>query len=160
MSALISGVWSGEAIVYGAPQSMGSKRAFVNSKTKRAHVVNVGGKKLKSFQESLRDAMRDSKPEEPILGPVAVGLEIVKARPKSHYGSGKKANTLKDDAPDLCVTTPDADKVLRACLDCGTGIWWRDDNQVCMIESVLKRYAAHGEEEHTTIFARALEVKL
>ena len=150
-------LWKGTAVVYGAPQAMGSKRAFISKKTGRAHVTDEKGAKLKTFQEGMRDAMRDCKPAEPSLAPFSYSLEIVLPRPKDHFGSGKNAGKLKPSAPQLCLTKPDGDKVLRAILDCGTAIWWRDDNQVAMCDGMLKRYANPGEEPHTRIDAREVE---
>ena len=145
--------WHGSATVYGDPQAMGSKRAFVVKG--RAIVTDEKGKRLKTFQESLREEMRECKPDLPVRGPVAVSIEIVMRRPKSHYGTGRNSATLKPSAPEFCITKPDADKVLRAVLDCGTGIWWRDDSQVCHMV-VTKRYAREGEETHTRISAEEI----
>lgn len=38
-------------------------------------------------------------------------------RPKSHYGTGRNAATVKPSAPELHAVKPDADKLLRALLD-------------------------------------------
>lgn len=146
--------WSGSAIVYGAPQAMGSKRAFYIKKIKRAVVVDTKDKKLRTFQEGVRESMRETAPEMPILGPIAISLEMVLPRPQGHFGTGRNAGILKQSAPSLCITKPDGDKVLRACLDCGTGIWYRDDSQVCVYDGLVKRYAREGEEAHTRIDAR------
>lgn len=39
------------------------------------------------------------------------------ARPKSHYGTGRNAHTLKPSAPPEHAQTPDADKLLRLICD-------------------------------------------
>ena len=142
------------AVAFGPPQAMGSKSAFVRNG--RAIVTDQKGQKLKDFQTQLRWAMKETAPKSLILGPVRVALTIVIKRPKSHYGTGKNAAKLKDSAPVFCTSKPDADKVLRSCLDCGTGIWWRDDSQVCVIGTLTKRYASDGEIEYTKIEAREL----
>lgn len=149
-------LWSGSAVVYGSPQAMGSKRGFYVKNLKRVVITDEKGKKLKTFQEGLREAMRECKPGSVLLGPVAISLELVMPRPKGHFGTGRNARVLKSNAPDLCTTKPDADKVLRAILDCGTQIWWRDDSQIADI-SLLKRYARPGEETHCRIDAREME---
>lgn len=147
--------WAGTAVVYGPPASMGSKRAFVSKKTGKAFVADASSKKLRTFQEGVRDQMRECKPDAPLLGPVSITVIMVMRRPKSHYGTGRNAEVLKADAPKWCTTKPDVDKVLRAICDCGTGIWWRDDAQVCA-GGFLKEYAKPGEEERVVIRARQI----
>lgn len=151
-------LWSGSAVVYGPPQAMGSKRGFYIKSLKRVVITDEKGKNLKTFQEGLRAEMRGCKPSALLLGPIAASVEIVFPRPKSHFGTGRNASTLKPNAPDLCTTKPDADKILRAILDSGTEIWWKDDNQVCVYDGLVKRYARVGEEPFTRIDARELEV--
>ena len=146
-----------QATVYGPPQTMGSKRGFIVGK--RVVITDTKGKTLKTFQESMREAMRECKPDVPHTGPMAYDLEIVLRRPKSHYRTGKNSGELRADAPYYCTTKPDKDKVERAVFDCGTGIWYRDDSQICFCDGSVKRYAHHGEEEHTTIKVRLLEVE-
>lgn len=132
--------WSGKAIVEGQPQTMGSKRAFTPKGWERPIITDTGGKKLKTFQESLREAMKECKPEAPLHGPMCVRIRIFMPRPKSHFGTGRNASVLKESAPLYCTTKPDFDKVFRAVLDCGTHIWWHDDAQVCSWHAGAKVY--------------------
>lgn len=148
-------VWSGDALVYGPPAAMGNKRAWIGRKTGRAHVAERNSEKLRSFQNELRESMRECAPDSPVLGPVSIDLAMVMKRPKAHFGTGRNAGILRADAPKVCITKPDVDKVLRAVADCGTSIWWRDDSQVCA-GSFTKRYAAEGEEPHVSISAYEL----
>jgi len=131
------------ATVYGPAQAMGSKRAFVVGG--RAVVVDNSSKKLRTYQEGLRESMRECKPEQVMLGPVSVTITIFMARPKCHYGTGRNAHVLKANAPRYPIVAPDYDKCARAVSDCGTGIWWRDDSQIVMA-IIDKRYADEGEE--------------
>lgn len=71
-----------------------------------------------------------------LLGPVAVELDFLYARPKSHYRTGKNAHLLRDAAPQQKTSAPDLDKLVRAALDALTmaGVF-RDDAQVCSIRA-------------------------
>jgi len=54
---------------------------------------------------------------EPISVPVRVDCEFDLVRPKSHYGTGRNFEALKDAAPRHHAQPPDIDKLLRAQLD-------------------------------------------
>ena len=130
-----------EVTVHGAQVPMGSKRAFVHNG--RAIVTDQQGAKLKSWQGNIREKLEEVKPDEQIIGPVAVHIVFYVQRPKGHYGTGMNAAKLKESAPDYCSKSPDIDKLARAVLDCATGIIFRDDAQVCRL-TLSKRYSNGG----------------
>lgn len=68
--------------------------------------------------------------QEPLTGPLELVVAFYFPRPKSHYGTGKNADRLKDTAPTWCATKPDTDKLIRAVGDAITGIVCRDDSQI------------------------------
>jgi len=68
---------------------------------------------------------------DPITEPIYLELFFHLPRPKSHFGSGKNSEKIKDSSPKKHVTTPDLTKLLRAVEDALTGIIWKDDSQVC-----------------------------
>lgn len=72
---------------------------------------------------------------EPLAGPVQVHALFYFPRPKSHYGTGRNAETLKESAPAYVATKPDLDKLLRAIGDGITGIVVRDDNQIVSLSA-------------------------
>ena len=72
--------------------------------------------------------------------PISLRAVFYMLRPKSHFGTGRNAHTLKPSAPDYCATTPDIDKILRALLDALTGVCFADDKQVVRAH-VVQRYA-------------------
>lgn len=122
--------------VDGTPAPMGSHRAFVRGK----HAVLVNDNKgTAPWQERVRWAFRQAYSGEPHVGLVDVVLRFEFPRPKSHYGTGKNATTIKASAPEVVTVKPDIDKLVRAVLDCGTGILWRDDSQVVTLR-VAKIY--------------------
>jgi len=72
--------------------------------------------------------------------PLAVQLAFFLPRPKSHYGTGRNSDRLKDSAPLYPAVTPDADKLARAVLDGITGVVFADDKTVVDLK-VRKLYA-------------------
>lgn len=72
---------------------------------------------------------------EQLSGPLALEVIFYFPRPKSHYGTGTRADTLKPAAPDFHTTKPDADKLLRAIGDSLTGIVCRDDSQLSVVKA-------------------------
>lgn len=71
--------------------------------------------------------------QHPLASPVSLVVRFTFPRPKSHYGTGRNANTLKDSAPNLHAVKPDLDKLLRAIGDAVTGIVVRDDSQISQV---------------------------
>ena len=74
-------------------------------------------------------------PKTPILGAIKLTVWFLMPRPKSHYGTGKNAGILKDDAPDWHTKRPDIDNYLKFIMDAlgGRQIYWKDDSQVCSV---------------------------
>ena len=81
---------------------------------------------------------------EPMRGPVRLGLEFVFTRPKSHYGTGRNAERVKDSAPEWQTSYPDLDKAVRLVGDALViaGVL-ADDSQVAVVTG-QKRYGAKG----------------
>ena len=61
--------------------------------------------------------------------PVYVQLDFYLARPKSHFGTGRNAQKIKESAPNW-PGRPDIDKLARAVLDALTGLVIADDSTV------------------------------
>lgn len=122
-----------KAVVYGLPVPMGSKNAF------KGRVVDSNAKKLRPFQALMRDAMAQDAPESPLTGPIEMRMVFYLPRPRNHFGTGKNADVLKASAPSVPTVKPDVDKLVRAVLDCGTGLWFKDDAQV-VASTEYKRY--------------------
>lgn len=88
-------------------------------------------------------------------GPVEVDVLLFFPRPKSHYGTGKNADLLKDSAPLWHTTKPDGDKLARALGDAMTGIVFRDDSQVA--KWTIRKW--YGEPARAEIVVRALATR-
>ena len=58
-----------------------------------------------------------SRGAEPFDCAVKLSAKFYFQRPKSHYGTGRNAETLRDSAPPEHIQTPDTDKLLRLLCD-------------------------------------------
>jgi crossover junction endodeoxyribonuclease RusA len=116
--------------VAGMPAPQGSKRHVGKG------VMVESSKAVKPWRQDVTAAaldaitgLGDAAEFEPFTTAVDVRVTFYFPRPRSHYGTGRNANRLKDTAPDFVPTKPDVDKLLRSTFDALTaaGIW-RDDN--------------------------------
>ena len=128
--------------VFGKPQPAGSKRAFVNPRTKRAVVVD-DAKGSRPWKQEVAGAALDACGGEPVLldGALILTVRFHLTRPKGHYRTGRNVHLLRDSAPGYPAVKPDATKLLRAVEDALTGIVWRDDAQV-VYQVASKHYGA------------------
>jgi len=89
----------------------------------------------------------------PFDGPVRLEITFYFPRPKYHFGTGKNAAALKDNAPCYAIKEPDLDKLVRNTQDGLSKIVFDDDKLVCELE-VGKNYetdsAWHGAEIRVT----------
>lgn len=113
--------------VPGIPAPQGSKRHVGNG------IMVEASKSLPPWRDSViwhtRQACR-----EPLLGAVQVTILFAFPRPKSHYGTGRNAGTVKPGAPLFHAGRPDLDKLTRAVLDGLTqGGAYKDDGQVAAL---------------------------
>ena len=125
--------------VYGTPAPQGSKRHVGNG------VMVESSAKVKPWRQDVKHAALDALPEgyEAPAGPVAVRVHFTLPRPRSHYGTGRNAATVKPGAPEYHSGRPDVDKLLRSTLDALTAAGvLRDDNQVAALEG-FKWYGQH-----------------
>jgi Holliday junction resolvase RusA-like endonuclease len=120
-----------EVVIFGRPQPAGSKRAFVNRRTGRAHVVDAA-KGSQPWKQEVAGTALSACGGEPLLldGPLILDVKFFLRRPQGHYRTGRNAHLLRDSAPGYPTTKPDTTKLVRAAEDALTGIVWRDDCQV------------------------------
>jgi Holliday junction resolvase RusA-like endonuclease len=116
--------------VAGLPAPQGSKRAFVNHRTGKPVVLEMGGAKLSDWRSAVRDTavgvmlgMAPGAARVPLTGPLSVSLAFTLPKPKS---APKTRRTYPDKRPDL-------DKLVRATLDGLTGPLFADDAQVTVL---------------------------
>jgi crossover junction endodeoxyribonuclease RusA len=130
--------------VRGVPAPQGSKRHIGHG------IMIENSKKVKPWRQDVRAAAIDHYKGGIIGRAVEVEIIFLFARPKSHYGTGKNANKLKQKAPEFVTSsaTGDIDKLCRSTLDGlsakagGTVI--KDDSLVVSLKAV-KKYAKEGE---------------
>lgn len=106
-------------------------------------VVDDNRPALRLWQSELRLSMMVEAPTAPVDAPVAVWITVFHDRPRSHFGTGRNQDRVRDSAPLLPASGRDLDKVARAVLDVGTGVWWSDDRRVIELR-VTRVFAAQG----------------
>lgn len=135
-----------EFSIPGRAQQRGSKRMVTNPKTGKPMALDMN-KKSKPWMESVRDnASVFWGDKDLITGPVVLTAQFFFTRPKSHFGTGRNAHTLKASAPKRHSQSPDLAKLLRSLEDGITGAIWRDDKQVCQYGVGTGRYWTTGQE--------------
>jgi Holliday junction resolvase RusA-like endonuclease len=77
-----------------------------------------------------------NKPDRPIDSPINMELKFYSGRPKNHYGTGKNANVLKQNAPYFNISRPDIDNLQKFVMDSLNSIFYRDDSLICLLSSV------------------------
>ena len=138
-----------EFTVYGRPQQRGSKRPVrLGGKADGRIILVDSNKKSKDWMTSVAQVAGEywKHETELITDPVVLKAAFFFARPKSHYGTGRNADRLKDLAPTVHAQSPDLAKLLRALEDALTGVVWKDDKQVCQYGEGTGRYWTVAQE--------------
>lgn len=131
--------------VYGVAAPAGSKKAFVNKRTGRAHVVD-DSKRSRPWKSLVTDAAVKAMRVEidgheygiaPLEGPLHLEITFWVARPKAHLAA---RGGVKPSAPFAPITRPDLLKLARAVEDAivDAGVM-RDDAQIT-VETLQKAY--------------------
>lgn len=143
--------------VMGMPAPQGSKRAYFNKSTQRAHVVESSDK-VKPWRSAVAHAAFEATSGLPFEGAVMVAIEFYVPRPRSHYSSSvTRANELRANAPKHPTSRPDLDKYVRSTFDGLTdGGLWLDDSQAVDVRA-FKRYC---NREHPTPCAVVTAIEL
>jgi len=128
--------------VLGLPQTKGSTRLLWTKKGKT--VVTSDNKQLRPWEHDVAMCALTSGVKVIDQGPVKVDVQFVLPRPRS----AKRSQSFQASRPDL-------DKLLRAVLDALTGVAYRDDGQVSVLQAV-KRYALTGEPAGASVTVSAL----
>lgn len=119
--------------VPGLPRPGGSKRAFINPKTKRP-IVTEDNSRSKDWRASVAQ-VASAAMERPLEGALAITFVFCMPRPRGHYGK----RGLLPSAPAHPTTRPDVLKLARSTEDALTGIAYRDDAQI-VHETLIKAY--------------------
>ena len=134
--------------VYGDPAPQGSKRAWYNAKAGRAMMRESSGDKVATWRQDVIQTVIAATDVQH-AGPVEMSAVFLFGRPKSHYGTGRNAATLKASAPRWVVEANkgDLDKLIRATGDALTvaGLL-ADDRLIVRLGACEKRYIDPGEK--------------
>ena len=135
--------------VPGIPKTAGSKRGIPIYRGKKGQKVFTGHVAVVESCEKSKDWRGDviKFATEAYKGPLikdAIRLKVwfCFPRPKSHYGTGRNKDMIKEAAPDFHTKKPDATKLLRAVEDALTGVIWKDDAQI--IKQTVDKDYVHG----------------
>lgn len=141
--------WPIRIVIRGKAEPAGSKTGFVIPGTKRVSIVDAN-KKAKPWKQGVAADACDQYKGEPLTCAVDVLMVFTMPRPKGHYGTGRNAQLLKENAPLQPTVAPDVLKLARGVEDALTGIVYRDDAQI-VNEALQKRY---GETPMVEILVR------
>ncbi len=135
--------------VPGIPAPGGSKKAFpihtgrfkpnrkgIPTEIIRVVVSDAAGQKNKDWRSSVIEACTSVFTSVPLRCPVKLNVIFYMPYRKGDFGIGKNKGVLKKDAPQFCITRPDATKLLRALEDALTSVLWFDDCQVVALQAV------------------------
>ncbi|MFA6038400.1 MAG: RusA family crossover junction endodeoxyribonuclease [Legionellales bacterium] len=90
-------------------------------------------------ERSLLAQSIEYKPETPWNCALGIRIEAIFERPKSHYGTGRNVNLLKDTAPLFHTCKPDGDNVGKNCIDAMNEVFFKDDSQI-VVCNIIKQY--------------------
>jgi len=145
----------GDIHTFRIPKPVGKKRPrfTVSKKTGRGKAYDVN---QADESKMLLFCLNQWGSREPIVGAVRLDAEFVFARPKSHYGTGRNAGTLKASAPVYHTQKIDVDNGYKIILDALNGVIYKDDAQVIGGE-LLKRWGYAGEPDGIVLTLTELE---
>lgn len=127
-------------VVLGEPKAQPRHRHF-----QRGNFVTTYDPAAK-LKQSFAGILQADAPKEPISVPMILELTFYLARPKAHYGSGKKAEFLKDSAPEYHSGRPDLDNLTKFVQDSLNKIYYRDDSLICQLIA-CKKYSENPRTE-------------
>jgi crossover junction endodeoxyribonuclease RusA len=140
--------------VFGVPRPQGSLSLWRDPKTGRT--VSKYAQTVYEWRGLITAAARAAHEGPAFEGAVALAVRFDLPRPKSHFGTGRNAGTVKPSAPSRPAVAPDLDKLLRAIGDAVTdaGTIWADDGQIVTVH-VEKHYIGPDDVPGCTVTIEA-----
>lgn len=129
--------------VSGEPKAQPRPKAFARKFGDKwmARVYDSGT--AEHWKSQIAIAAKPFLPSSPVAGPIELELTFVFQRPKSHYGTGKKSDTLKHSVPYFHTVKPDCDNLFKSTVDAMTILgMWGDDKQIASTR-IVKTYGPH-----------------
>jgi Holliday junction resolvase RusA-like endonuclease len=130
--------------VGGIPKPAGSKRYVGKTKANKPIIIEDNPGTVdwkKEVKQVAASKMREL--DLPVYrNSIQVSMTFIQVRPKSHYGTGRRAGILKGSAPRCPIVKPDLTKLVRGTEDALKGIVWYDD---CLVVRQIneKIYGEH-----------------
>jgi Holliday junction resolvase RusA-like endonuclease len=116
-------------------------RARITTRGGHGHAYTPSGHAIHAYRKAIAAAAREAGATPTDRAPITLVIDLVFARPKSHY----RKSGLRADAPVL--PRPDCSNVLKGIEDSLNGIAWVDDTQVGRV--VVEK--SYGTEGRTTV---------
>ena len=131
--------------VFGDAQPAGSKRGFKHPHTGQV-IVTDANPKSKTWKGQVAQAAGEHYRGELLDGPLLVAFTFYRPRPRSHYGTGRNSERIKDSSPAYPATRPDVLKLARGVEDALAGIVYSDDARI-VTELLKKRWGSPARVE-------------
>jgi Holliday junction resolvase RusA-like endonuclease len=113
-------------------------------KSQKRHRHSRVGKFVKTYDPSTYEKddflimCLKNRPKVPITSPIFIKICFEFTRPKSHYRTGKFKHLVKDGSPELHISKPDIDNLVKFVLDSLNKVYFKDDSQICKILATKK----------------------
>ena len=141
--------------VYGVPIPQGSKT--LRRGGGKVWMSDDNSHRLKAWRRTVATAWQAA--EHPtVSGAAILGAQFLIPRPRSHYGTGRNAATVKPTAPRWVPVRPDLDKYVRAVSDALTDAGaWEDDARMVAV-AAFKMYCDDPADAGAIVFVTPAEV--
>ncbi len=116
---------------------MPQPRPRITTRGGHGHAYTPAGHGIHGYRAAIAAAARAAGATPTARMPITIVVDLVFARPKSHY----RKSGLRDDAPTL--PRADCSNVLKGIEDALNGVAWVDDSQVGRV-IVEKTYGTEG----------------
>lgn len=93
----------------------------------------------------------------PTEKPLRLGLDAYFPRPKSHYGTGRNREVVKQSSPKLHTKKPDLDNLFKFYMDCMNKVVYQDDCQVVGFDRSGKHWIGQDEIGYVRIVLKSAE---
>lgn len=127
-----------EFFVAGIPKAQGSKRHVG-----RGRMIEMS-KDLGPWREAIAWEAKRVAGSKKFEGPIWGHFAFFFPRPRSHYGTGRNAERLKESAPIVHSGPPDLDKLVRAACDALTMSGVIEDDRKFVEILATKKYGVPG----------------
>lgn len=131
-----------EAITFEVPgDPVPQPRPRITTRGRHGHAYTPADHPIHAYRAAIAEAAREAGATPTDTAPITLIVDLVFARPKSHY----RKSGVREDAPKL--PRADCSNVLKGLEDALNGVAWVDDTQVARV--VIEK--TWGSEGRTTV---------